>query len=175
VRSLLLIVGLVGLAAGFLIWLLPEGDATKSVSEVSTTKVTSSPAPTTTAATTTAQATPSTSTTSSDKTTETTTSGQSRRSDALIGGLLAVGAALILASAFYDRVTAIKAAGVELTLGPKVAEKLASKVTPETEEQRKKFQTAYWLAVQSIPPTSSGDDPVIEAAVDQALSTVDYE
>jgi hypothetical protein len=181
-RIVLLAIGTGLLVATLLVWLAPQDDSTKSVSENATTEVESSgqqtTATTTTAGTTTTQqsATPSTSKTTSEKVTETASSPEGRRSDALLGGLLAAGAALLLAGAFFDRVTGIKAAGVEITLGAKVAEKLAAAVTPTTDEERQKVRAAYFLALEKLPPgTSPGDDPVIEAAATSALESVDFQ
>jgi predicted lipid-binding transport protein (Tim44 family) len=172
-------VGLV--LATFLIWLAPQDDSTKSVAETSTTEVEPSGQPTTTTTaqpgtTTQPSATPASSRTTSEKVTQTKTSPEDRRSDALLGGLLAAGAAFLLAGAFFDRVTGLKAAGVEITLGAKVAEKIAGAVTPTTEEERQKVRAAYVLALEKIPlGTSPGDDPVIEAATASALETMDFE
>jgi hypothetical protein len=90
--------------------------------------------------------------------------------------MLAVGGALVLAGAFFERVTGLKAGGVELTLAAKVAENMAAKVTPTTDDERAKARAAFFLALESIPPgTSPGDDPVIEAATQSALERVDFE
>jgi hypothetical protein len=169
------------LAAVVVLYLVPEDDSSKTVSEISTVKVESTGAPasptstTTTNATTTTEVAPSRSSTQSDKTTKTSSSPASRPSDSLLAALFAGGLALLLLGAFYDRVTTIKAAGVELTLAAKVAEKIAAEVTPTTEEERKRVQAAYLLALNNLPPeTSAGDDPVIEAVTKSALETYDF-
>lgn len=188
-RGLLLAIGLLLLGGTAVVWLaIPSDDSTSTVGESSTVSVESKPGPTTSTQastgagqTTTADAptTPSDSTTVSKKTTETTTPAASRRTDAALALLVALGLALVLMGAFFDRITSIKAAGVEVSLGARLTEAIASKTTPETPEERAKVRAAYVLALERLtagrgydPPTSGGDDPVIDSAADAALRSV---
>jgi hypothetical protein len=168
----LICLGSAVLIALFVVWLIPTDKTTTNVSEGSTVTVTSTPGTTTT---TTQTGAPSTSVTRSAKNTKTTASAKSRRTDTLFGVVFGAALALILVGAFGDRIQTIKAGGVELTLQAKVAQALASKVTPQTEEERQKVEVAYVMALKSLPSgTSPGDDPVIEAATRSALRSVGW-
>ena len=176
--------GLVILGVTAALWLLPAEDSTSTVAETSSVEVTSTPSPgagTTTgeASAGSGQSTPSSSSTVSTKKTETTNPPASRRSDAVLALLVALGVALVFMGAFYDRITSIKAAGVEVGLAARVTEAIAAKTTPETPEDRDKVRMASLLALEQLmagggyyPPTSSGDDPVIESAAEWALRSV---
>lgn len=182
-RVLLAGLGVFVLGVTCAIWLVPADDSVSTVVETSTIAVESTPSPTSgqgpsgtgeSATTgTAAQDARAKSNTVSTKKTETTTPPGSRRTDAALALLVAVGLGLVLVGAFFDRITTIKAAGVEVGLGAKVAGAIAAKTTPETPEEIAKVRAAYVLALDEIPPgTSPGDDPVIESAAESALETV---
>jgi hypothetical protein len=184
-RWLLLLAGLALLVAAAGLWFVPDSDSVKTVKETSTVRKVSAGAETaakastetTTGATGTigSSESPGTSTTdtATNKATTTTTEPSGRLTDAILAGILALGGALVLAGAFFDRITSIKAAGVEVGLAAKVTEKLAAATTPETPEDKAKLRAAYYLTLDRLPPgTSSGDDAIIEAAAHDAMVTV---
>jgi hypothetical protein len=175
VRFALLVVSLLLLGATAAVLLVPEDDyswsepSTTTVAESSTVTVESTAAETATSA----EQPAGNSETVSDKTTTTRTPVSSRPSDATIAIMLAAGLGLLLAGAFWDRITSLKAAGVEVALSAKVAEKIAAKSTPGTEDERSKVRAAYILALDQLPAgTSSGDDPLIDVVAQSALERV---
>jgi cytoskeletal protein RodZ len=171
----LVLAGVAVLGVALAIWLVPEDSPTKTVSELSSVSVSSSGSTETSAGATgqSGQVAPSSSETISRKTNKTIGPDKSRRSDTLLVALIGIGAGLVLAGAFFDRISSLKFAGVELTLQAKLAEKFAAATTPTTPEEREKAQAAWMLAWSRLPPeTSPGDDAVIDAAVLDALSTV---
>jgi hypothetical protein len=175
-RSLLGVLGVVLVAIAVGAWLWPEDDSTKTVSEASTTAVESTASPTTTDAAGAAQPGTGTSTTQVDKTTTTTTPPASRRSGAVIAALLGIGAVLVFAGVFANRLASLKFPGGEMTVTPvgaKVAEALASKTTPETPAQKRKVRAAYVLALDELSAygTSPGDDEIDEVT-SRALRSV---
>jgi hypothetical protein len=177
-RTLLGVIGVALVTIALFAWLLPEEDTTKTVSEGSTTAAESTAAPTIPAeegSTMPGQESGSgTSTTKVEKTTETTTPPASRRSEALVAALFGVGAVLILAGVFANRITSLKFPGGEIALvQAKVAEALAAKTTPRTPEERDKVRAAYLLASQEAlaAGVSPGDD-YIEEVTSRAIETV---
>lgn len=164
-RSVLIVIGLVVLSLTAIVWLAVDAkDSTGTVVETST--VTSTPSPGAPSAT----GKPASNTVSS-KTTKTTNPAASRRTDAALALLVALGVAFVLVGAFFDRITSIEAAGVKVGLGARVTEAIAARTSPKTDEDRAKVRAAYWLAIERLrnrgiydPPTSGGDDPVTQEA-----------
>jgi hypothetical protein len=184
-RVALIAIGAV-LVAFFPIVLLTESGSTKTVTEVSdsntesiaagTGTTTTGTNSTTADPTSTSLAEPSRGKTHSNKTT-TTTSPKPNRSEALLAGLLAAGAVLVLAGAFFDRIKSVKVGGTEITLrddqAAALSAQMAKKTTPGMQDEER-LKAAFLLAARKVPPTSSGDDPVYDYAANYGLRSVGY-
>lgn len=141
-RTWLGIVGVVLVGVGFASWYLQRDSGSSTVTErytrAETVKETSAPAETSEEVQSFAGASPGTTTSSSKRTTTGGTSAETvrrpatkivkteakpERSDALILGFVGFGCAFILAGAFYNRITALKFPGGEVTLASSELEK----------------------------------------------------